>query len=236
MFCSKCGTQLAETAAFCPSCGQTTGSVPAAPRGIPLAPGGGFVPPSPEAISPPPVAPPIPATAYPGYAAAAPARATAYAGFWLRFVAYIIDALILGIPLGFVVISSLAGSGFLRTVGAFPRETPDALARFLGTGLLLRILLAAIVLEWLYYALTESSAWQATLGKKALGIYVTDLSGMRISFGRASGRFFSMILFRIAPLIGVLLFFPIDCICAGLTEKKQALHDMMAGCLVLRKI
>ncbi|MHB8487508.1 MAG: RDD family protein [Candidatus Acidiferrales bacterium] len=236
MFCSKCGTQVADTAAFCPNCGQTTGSVPAAPRGIPLAPGGGFVPPSPETGSPPPIAPPIPAPAYPGYAAAAPARAVAYAGFWLRFVAYIIDALILGIPFAFVFISIFASSGLMRSVGTFPPETPDALVRFLGMGLIFRIALAAIVLEWLYYALMESSAWQATLGKKALGIYVTDLTGTRISFGRASGRFFSMILFRIIPLIGILLLFPIDCICAGLTEKKQALHDMMAGCLVIRKI
>lgn len=234
MFCSKCGTQVAETAAFCRSCGQTTGNAPAAPRGIPLAPGGGFVPPAPEAIPPFPVAPAPAAPAYPAYAVSRPA--TAYAGFWLRFVAYILDALILGVPLAFVFISIFASSGLLRSVGTFPPETPDALARFLGMGWIFRIVLAAIVLEWLYYALLESSAWQATLGKKVLGIYVTDLSGTRISFGRASGRFFSMILFRIVPLIGVLLFFPIDCICAGLTEKKQALHDMMAGCLVIRKI
>lgn len=235
MFCSKCGTQVAETAAFCPSCGQTTGNAPAAPRGIPLAPGGGFVPPSSEAVPPLRAAPVPPSPLYPA-AYPVTASTTAYAGFWLRFVAYIIDALILGIPLGFVVISSLAGSGLLRSGGTFPPETPDVLVRFLGMGWIFRIALAAIVLEWLYYALMESSAWQATLGKKALGIYATDLSGARISFGRASGRFFGMILFRIAPLIGVLVFFPIDCICAGLTEKKQALHDMMAGCLVLRKI
>ena len=235
MFCSKCGTQVAETAAFCPSCGQTTGNAPAAPRGIPLAPGGGFLAPSSDAVPPFRVvsAPPAPSYQAP-YPVAVPT--TAYAGFWLRFVAYIMDALILGIPLGFVVISSLVGSGLLRSVGTFPSETPDALVRFLGMGWILRIALAAIALEWLYYSLMESSAWQATLGKKALGIYATDLSGARISFGRASGRFFSMILFRVVPLIGVLLFFPIDCICAGLTEKKQALHDMMAGCLVLRKI
>lgn len=235
MFCSKCGTQVAETAAFCPSCGQTTGNAPAAPRGIPLAPGGGFLAPSSDAVPPFRVvsAPPAPSYQAP-YPVAVPT--TAYAGFWLRFVAYIMDALILGIPLGFVVISSLVGSGLLRSVGTFPSETPDALVRFLGMGWILRIALAAIALEWLYYSLMESSAWQATLGKKALGIYVADLSGARISFGRASGRFFSMILFRVVPLIGVLLFFPIDCICAGLTEKKQALHDMMAGCLVLRKI
>lgn len=234
MFCSKCGTQVAETAEFCPSCGQTTGNAPAAPRGIPLAPGGGFIPPSSEVVPPLRVAPAPPAPLYPAYPVTAPT--TAYAGFWLRFVAYIIDALILGIPLAFVVISSLAGSGLLRSGGTFPPETPDALVRFLGMGWIFRIALAAVALEWLYYALMESSAWQATLGKKALGIYTTDLSGARISFGRASGRFFGMILFRIAPLIGVLLFFPIDCICAGLTAKKQALHDMMAGCLVLRKI
>jgi uncharacterized RDD family membrane protein YckC len=84
------------------------------------------------------------------------------------------------------------------------------------------------VLNWLYYALLESSAWQGTLGKKALGLEVTDLQGRRIGFGRASGRFF-------AKFISVLTLF-IGFIMAGFTERKQALHDMIAGCLVIRKV
>jgi uncharacterized RDD family membrane protein YckC len=75
----------------------------------------------------------------------------------------------------------------------------------------------------------ESSAHQGTLGKIALGLFVTDLQGRRISFGRASGRFFAKIITGLIP-------FFIGYIMAGFTEKRQALHDMIAGCLVLKKV
>jgi uncharacterized RDD family membrane protein YckC len=75
----------------------------------------------------------------------------------------------------------------------------------------------------------ESSSYQGTLGKMALGLTVTDLEGRQISFGRATGRYFSKIITGFIPLgIGYAM--------AGFTEKKQALHDIIAGCLVLRKI
>lgn len=81
---------------------------------------------------------------------------------------------------------------------------------------------------WIYYALMESSGWQATLGKKVLGLKVTDLAGNRISFARASGRFFGKILSGMLLLVGFMM--------AGFTERKQALHDILAGCLVLRQL
>jgi uncharacterized RDD family membrane protein YckC len=84
------------------------------------------------------------------------------------------------------------------------------------------------MLNWIYYAALESSAWQATLGKKVLGLRVTDLAGNRISFARASGRFFGMILSGMILGIGFLM--------AGFTARKQALHDILAGCLVLRQL
>jgi uncharacterized RDD family membrane protein YckC len=92
-----------------------------------------------------------------------------------------------------------------------------------------------IILMWLYWSLLESSSWQATLGKKALGLSVVDLQGQRVSFGRASGRFFAGRGAGIFPYLGALYFF-ISSLCAGFTEKKQALSDMIAGCLVIRKI
>ena len=91
-----------------------------------------------------------------------------------------------------------------------------------------RFILISAVLKWLYYALLESSSWQATLGKKALGLEVTDLERRRIGFGRATGRTFAKIISAMILYIGFLM--------AGFTEKKQALHDMMAGCLVIRKM
>jgi len=91
--------------------------------------------------------------------------------------------------------------------------------------LLILILLGGL---WLYYALLESSAWQGTVGKKALGLIVTDLDGRPITFARATGRFFSRLITGLVPLM-------IGYILAGITAKKQALHDMIAGTLVLRK-
>src|SRR6202035_5143373 len=95
-------------------------------------------------------------------------------------------------------------------------------------GLFLRLALIRAALAWLYYALLESSSWHATLGKMALRLQVTDLEGRRIGFGRASGRFFGKIISGMILYIGFLM--------AGFTEKKQALHDMMAGCLVIKKV
>ncbi len=87
----------------------------------------------------------------------------------------------------------------------------------------------AIVVTWLYFAAMESSAQQGTLGKMALGLFVTDLQGHRVTFGRASGRFFAKIITGLIP-------FFIGYIMAGFTAKKQALHDMIASCLVLKKV
>jgi len=88
--------------------------------------------------------------------------------------------------------------------------------------------LAGLMASWLYWALFESSAWQATLGKRMVGIRVTDLQGQRISLARASGRFFGKLLSAFSLLVGFAM--------AGFTEKKQALHDLLAGCLVVRNI
>jgi len=93
---------------------------------------------------------------------------------------------------------------------------------------ILAIRLLGLMMNWIYYAALESSVWQATIGKKVLGLTVTDLAGNRITFGRASGRFFGMLLSGFILGIGFLM--------AGFTERKQALHDMIAGCLVIRKI
>jgi uncharacterized RDD family membrane protein YckC len=73
----------------------------------------------------------------------------------------------------------------------------------------------------------ESSASGNTFGKRAVGIRVVDLQGQRISFGNATGRYFGKILSALIVLIGYFM--------AGFTARKQALHDMMAGTLVIKK-
>jgi uncharacterized RDD family membrane protein YckC len=84
-------------------------------------------------------------------------------------------------------------------------------------------------LGWLYFAGMESSARQATIGKSAMSLRVTNYEGQRISFGHATGRFFAKIVSGLIP-------FAIGYIMAAFTEKKQALHDLIAGTLVLRKL
>lgn len=84
-----------------------------------------------------------------------------------------------------------------------------------------------ILLGWVYYAVMESSPQQGTLGKMAVGIAVTDLKGNRISFGRATGRYFSIYLTVISLFIGYII--------AAFTGKRQTIHDMIAGCLVVNK-
>ena len=139
-----------------------------------------------------------------------------YAGFWLRFAAIFIDGLIL-LPL------SLVSFGFSYASNAATDNTVKltiALASFAYSILLL-------VVQWLYFSLQESSGAQATLGKRLLGLQVTDREGKRIGFGRASGRYFGKIVSALTLYIGFMM--------AGWTERKQALHDMMADTLVVRK-
>lgn len=150
------------------------------------------------------------------------ARGPLYAGFWLRVVAYLIDYFALSFVCGVVIwILLIAAGASLLSGGASPAAIGVAISIFV-IGLLL-----LIPAGWLYFALLESSSWQATLGKKALSLYVTDLNGQPIGFGRATGRFFGKILSGMILDVGFMM--------AGFTEKKQALHDMLASTLVVRR-
>ena len=136
-----------------------------------------------------------------------------YASFWTRFLAALLDGIILyilGTVIGFAV-----GVVFAASTGG-KSQGVESLGFVVG-----------ILIGWLYHALTESSAKQATLGKQALGIIVTDLNGARISFGKATARYFSKWISSITFLIGYIM--------AAFTEKHQALHDMIAGTLVIKQ-
>lgn len=127
-----------------------------------------------------------------------------YAGFWRRLAASLIDG----------IITSVMGCMFWGVMELSAMDAGDVVG------------ILSLALHGLYYTLLESSSEQATVGKMALGIVVTDMTGRRISFGRATGRYFGKIASWLTLCIGFLM--------AGFTEKKQALHDMMAGCLVIK--
>jgi len=212
VYCSKCGSEISNATAFCPTCGQAV-TVLVAP-----APGS-----APITSAPMPLAPIAPESA--GYAG------VAYAGFWLRFVAFLIDGVISGIAFVILLIPLfvLTGAGAALSRIGSGEDISDDVAAFLGIGFIFGFFGIIFLVSWLYYALSESSSWQATPGKKMLNLKVTDMTGEPISFGRASGRFFARIITHMIPLaIGYIL--------AGFTEKKQAIHDMIASCLVLRKV
>src|SRR5690242_14041054 len=216
MFCSSCGAMVKEGSTFCGTCGKPVSDSVAVAA---TAPAVGAV----VAVSGAPI-----------HGGMTAARDTGlYAGFWLRVVAAIIDGLLIGIPFVVMVLLIFASAlPTLRDLGATTNPNPFPLISLLLPRLLLLAALG-LVGTWLYWSLLESSSWQATLGKKALGLYVTDLTGAPISFGKASGRFFAGRGIAYVPSIGG-LYFLVDCIMAGVTEKKQALHDMIAGCLVQR--
>ncbi len=158
-----------------------------------------------------------------------------YAGFWLRFVAAIIDLIVLGIALS-VFVSFLAVARRIPLAFTDLRidEPPSQVVAAFGVPALFAVLCFFVISSWLYFALLESSSWRGTLGKYVLGLYVADTQGNRVTFGRASLRFCGGRLLAHVPYVG-LIYFAVDCICAGLTSRKHALHDSMARCLILRK-
>ena len=199
MECRRCGRQISEDAAYCSSCGQSITQA-SEPTQPELEPVG---PIEPEAI------------------AEQQGPQFSYAGFWLRLVAYVIDIFLLSILVDIFILSPL-----MPRAGISP-ENPWAMFRN-SSRQVLAINLLIIMVEWCYFAVLESSAWQASLGKKLLGLYVVDAQGKRTSFARASGRFFAMAVLSTLTL-------GISDIMGAFTPKKQMLHDMIAKCLVLKK-
>ena len=204
-FCNKCGAQNAASAQFCSRCGASTSPTSSVPT----------------PAAPPSAAPPSPASPYASggpYHAVAPVAGVGYGGFWIRVVAAIIDAIILRVvvaPVG-MVFGGLGMAGMMSGI-------PHAGLHILGGGITIILLVFG---SWLYEAFMESSSYQATLGKMIFGMKVTDLNGNRISFERATGRHFAKWLSAMILCIGYIM--------VGVTERKQGLHDLLAGTLVRR--
>lgn len=149
-----------------------------------------------------------------------------YAGFWLRFVAAIIDGIVLYIAQMIITVPLMGIMGLTTFNSQTMSEAQQMGAIGAIIGLTIITFLFSSIVQWLYYALMETYNG-ATLGKMAIGLKVTDLEGNKISFLKATGRYFGKIISGIILLIGYIM--------AAFTEKKQALHDIMAGCLVVKK-
>jgi uncharacterized RDD family membrane protein YckC len=197
--CEKCSTEIQDGASFCPKCGLSLSVAQIGPVYVP------------QNARPPETIPEIPQVAV-------PVKRPAFAGFWRRAVAFLIDNLIIGFLFTIVIAFDIPRFTVnfdlnAPTLKQIPQLTPLG---FIVAGLMI----------WMYYALFEASAWQATPGKRILGLYVSDLGGRRLTFSRATIRNVA----KMIPIVSAVGYF-----LAGFTEKKQALHDMIAGCLVLRR-
>ena len=206
MTCPHCGAEVPEDDTFCNSCGQRF-------RGH-------------TAVNAQPVQGDVSVTI-----------PVTYAGFWLRLVAFIIDLALLFIPLMLLIGILAQAMGVTDKLQHIqPGQTPQALIALLGSKFVIGMLVTLILGIGLYFSLCECSPWRATLGKRMLGLFVVDLAGNRISFGRASARFFAgkLVVFAL-PGLGLLYFVTASAM-AGLSARKQALYDMATGCLVMRKL
>ncbi len=158
-----------------------------------------------------------------------------YSGIFRRWVALFLDNLItgtvggvigmlLGGALGIGMVNQIMASGFVPDPNN-PTLPPELMSQI--TDVQFFVTIGGLILSWLYFAGFESSAMQGTPGKKIMGIIVTDTDGDRITFGMATGRFLGKGISAIILGIGYLIAF--------FTPKKQALHDFIAGTIVIRQ-
>ncbi len=156
---------------------------------------------------------------------------TNYAGFWQRFLALVIDSILIGVIRSILVIPILAAVGlsFVGDIQDLETANSSDIIAMAAAFFAAAMATAAIssVISILYFSFMESSKYQASVGKLALGLIVTDMEGNRIDFGKALLRNFGKLVSGAILLIGYIM--------AGFTDKKQALHDMIASTLVLKK-
>lgn len=196
MYCAICGRETASGGSFCQWCGS----------GLSVTQSSSHVQPDDEV------------------------RMDEYAGIGRRFVAFLIDLL-------FILVIDLFLTGLLglsegirmlnqRLVHHMPMtdSAGQVVNALVPVPVILSVGILLVLVPWLYYALLESSRNQATLGKIALRIAVTDSNGRRILFARATLRHFSKIVVLLTFFVGFLI--------AAFTRRKQAVHDIIAGCLM----
>ena len=143
-------------------------------------------------------------------------------GFWIRFVAYMIDGLVMLVPA--VILVGIFAAFVILTDESIDHE---GLPAPLVVALVL-LMAAMIVVNWLYEALMTSSPRGATFGKMALGLRIVRFDSTRLSFGRATARHFAK--YMVTPMVPL----AIGYIMAAFTNRKRALHDILADTLVIK--
>ncbi len=207
LFCSKCGAPNQGSSQYCQKCGTALWPAGSAPQPIQAA--------APAYAAQPAYSQPM------AYSYGSP-----YGGFWIRFLAYFIDRIVVGLvaaPLYFIVVLPRL-IPIIQEGQRNGEPSPEMIGAIISA--VFTYALLAVAGAWLYDALLTSSSWQGTVGKKILRLKVTDEAGNRITFGRATGRFFAKILSSLVLWIGFIMI--------AFTDRKRGLHDMVAGTLVMK--
>jgi uncharacterized RDD family membrane protein YckC len=159
----------------------------------------------------------------------APAGFMRYGGFWMRFVAYLIDSVIVGIPMGILamlVMAMLGGSMVAMTrlgPNPAPEEALAAMVPMFGAMAVLGLLGTAIYCAYEAFFIVK---YGATPGKMAMGLKVIRPDGSGIRVGRAIGRHFSKVLSGMILYIGYIMI--------GFDGEKRGLHDMICDTRVIK--
>ncbi|MBU6247965.1 MAG: RDD family protein [Xanthomonadaceae bacterium] len=181
--------------------------------------------------TPPPFAASSASSPAPASGQATTAAVEDYAGFWKRFGAWVIDYIVLMLPSGVILAqTSLADSmSKLFAASLSGGNTQQAMADYVQAVQAARpAMLLVVAIGFIYYTLMESSPLQATLGKLAVGIRVTDMDGRRLGMGRSAGRNAVRLLNMVTGIIPFIAYLAI-----AWTQRKQGLHDLLAKALVL---
>lgn len=181
--------------------------------------------PTPRSPSSVPPIPPAVASDGPAAAATGPDN---YASFGQRVGAWVVDYLILLVPSSFIAISMGAREAFTQLMAQLHSGVDMSTALMHYGDAVRTASVVTIILGFAYYVLFEASAWQATPGKRLLRLRVCDMQGGRLSLARSAARN----AVRLSNLIIVLI--PFVCYMAvGFTQRRQGLHDLVAGALVV---
>ena len=157
------------------------------------------------------------------------------AGIRLRFLAAVVDFLIMAVPFAvFVSFLSVAMGISTDFLKLHPGEPPSELLTKFGPAFLTLSLCFYVLTSWLYFAGCESSRWRATPGKRLLGLYVAGNGDASVGFLQASARYFFGRALDHVPVLGG-YFFTVDCLCVAVLPSQRAIHDLASGCFVLRK-
>ena len=178
-------------------------------------------------VTPPPSSSGYPAIATaPGYPTIPVMPESYYGGFWIRVAAYLIDSVLLSaatLPI-FFAIAFPAVARIIQQAQQSQEPQPEVIGALFGA--MFGFAVIAMIGHWLYESLLTSSRWQGTVGKKILGLKVTDDFGNKISFARATGRFFAKILSGWAMYVGFIM--------VAFMERKRGLHDVICSTQVIR--